>query len=187
MQRLPERTEARGLRLRRWRPADAPLQHDLVVRNVEHLRPRMAWIADEPLGVDDRRGLIEGWEREWLDGGDAYYVILDAGDGSALGSCGLHRRIGPAGLEVGYWVDAGHLRRGVATRAAGALTDLAFTVAGIDVVEIPHDRENVASRGVPAKLGFSLVGDRPAQRPLAPADTGTDTLWRVTRAQWVRR
>ena len=52
------------------------------------------------------------------------------------------------------------------------------------MVEIPDDRENVASRGVPEKVGFSLVGDRPAQRPPAPADTGTDTLWRVTRAEW---
>lgn len=184
---LPERVQADGLVIRRWVPEDAELQHDLITRNVEHLRPRMAWIRDEPLGVEDRRALIVAWEAEWRAGGDAYYVITSSVDGSGLGSCGLHRRIGPNGLEVGYWVDSRHLRQGIATRTARALTDLAFSIDGIDLVEIPHDRENLASRGVPAGLGFDLVGDRPARTELAPADTGTDTLWRISKQHWVAR
>ena len=186
MVRLPEGAEAEGLVVRRWVPSDASLMHELIGRNVDHLRARMAWISEEPLSVEDRRNLLRQWDQEWHHGGDAYLLITLA-DGTAVGSCGLHRRIGPDGLEIGYWVDVGHVRQGIATRAARALTDLAFTVEGIDVVEIPHDRENIASRGVPAGLGYELVGDRPATRELAPADTGTDTLWRMRREQWQPR
>jgi ribosomal-protein-serine acetyltransferase len=186
MEPLPEHTEADGLTIRRGSPSvsDASVIHDLIGRNVEHLHPRMAWIRDEPLELADRLQLLRRWDQEWLDGGDAYYAITSSTDGSAVGSCGLHRRIGPDGLEIGYWVDSGHLRQGIATRATRALMDLAFAIDGINVVEIPHDRENTASRGVPEGLGFELIGDRPATRDLAPTDTGIDTLWRMRRDQW---
>jgi RimJ/RimL family protein N-acetyltransferase len=58
-------------------------------------------------------------------------------------------------LEIGYWIHAGFLRRGLATRVSCLLTDAAFTVAGIERVEIHHDKANVASAGVPRRLGFT--------------------------------
>jgi RimJ/RimL family protein N-acetyltransferase len=189
VERLPERVERGGLLLRRWNPWDAAVLHAAVSANVDHLRPRMAWIAREPLSLEDRVALLREWEGDWRAGGDAIYGIFAAGrpDGPGLGSCGLHRRIGPDGLEIGYWVDRHHLRQGIATRAVAALTDLAFTVPGIDRVEIPHDIENVASRGVPAGLGYTVVGERSADRDLAPADTGTDLVWRLDRHDWLLR
>ena len=38
-------------------------------------------------------------------------------DGEAIGVCGLHHRIGPDGVEIGYWVAQSHCRRGAAVRA----------------------------------------------------------------------
>ena len=40
-----------------------------------------------------------------------------------LGGCGLHRRGGPASIEIGYWLRPDAVGRGVMTAAAGALTD----------------------------------------------------------------
>jgi hypothetical protein len=57
--RLPERIEGDGLVLRRWREEDAGLLHEAVVDSVEHLRPWMPWIADEPMSVEQRRNLIQ--------------------------------------------------------------------------------------------------------------------------------
>lgn len=34
-----------------------------------------------------------------------------------VGGCGLHRRVGPGGLEIGYWVHAAWTRRGIAAAA----------------------------------------------------------------------
>ena len=151
--------------------------------NLDHLRPRMPWIADEPLTVEARRDLVQGWDEAWAKGGDVVMGIFQ--DGVAVGSAGLHQRIGPTGLEIGYWVDAGHVGRGIARRASAALTSLAFTSPSIDHVEIHHDLTNVASRRVPERLGFHLVGRlAPPTRPLAPDDVGIDLVWRIARDEW---
>lgn len=190
MDPLPERIEGDGLVLRRWAVDDAEDLDHAVTANVEHLRPWMAWIAHEPQTVEQRRALIQGWEQAWRDGGDVLYAIRAADDleGPVLGSTGLHRRIGAGGLEVGYWVHVAHTRQGIATRASRLQTDAAFRVPGIDRVELRHDVGNVASRGVPARLGYRFVGEAPANRAdTAPAECGVDGVWRVTRDEWLSR
>ncbi len=101
-----------------------------------------------------------------------------------VGGCGLHRRIGPDGLEIGYWVHAAHVRRGYAALVAAMLTSVAFSFQQIGLVEIHCDRANRASQGVPRKLGFALVGQH--TKPVrAPNETGLQDVWRVTRSHWV--
>lgn len=73
--------------------------------------------------------------------------------------------------------------RGIATDATAALTDAALALPGINRVEIYHDAANAASGRIPAKLGYARLGERPT-RDLwcpAPAETGTDVVWQVTR------
>ena len=66
--------------------------------------------------------------------------------------------------------------------AAAALVDAAFGLPGIDRVEIVHDEANIASSGVPRKLGFAEIARRPRpDGPQAPAESGTDVVWRLTR------
>ena len=70
-------------------------------------------------------------------------------------------RIGPGGLEIGYWVHRAYTRRGLATAASAALVEQAFGLPGVDRVEIIHDELNVVSGRVPRKLGFTEVGRQP--------------------------
>lgn len=72
------------------------------------------------------------------------------------------------------------------TVAAALMTDAAFTVPGIELVEIHHDRANSASAGVPRRLGYTLVSERPDE-PEAPAEIGIEWCWRITREQWLGR
>ena len=60
--------------------------------------------------------------------------------------------------------------------------DTAQEQAQIDRVEIYHDAGNTASGRVPAKLGYARLGERPTRDlgERAPADTGTEVLWRRT-------
>jgi ribosomal-protein-serine acetyltransferase len=45
-----------------------------------------------------------------------------------------------------------------------------------------HDEANVASSGVPRKLGFTEIARRPhPDGPETPAESGTDVVWRLTR------
>ena len=164
--------------LRRWRAADSEAVCDLVLGSLEHLRPWMPWAAE--FGPQDAAQFTERCEQDWESGTAFNYAITSGG--AAVGSCGLMARIGSGGLEIGYWVDAGHLRRGLASAAAAALVSAAFGLPGIDRVEIVHDEANVASSGVPRKLGFTEIARRPhPDGPETPGESGTDVVWRLTR------
>jgi len=191
MPQLPNATTSPRLVLRAWTTEDVPAVGEAIMASLDHLLPWMPWAAFEPAPPGDRIALFQRWNREWLDGGDAVFGIFAAGGGTlpagaVLGGAGLHRRIGPDGLEIGYWVHAAHARQGIATEAARALTDLAFTVTGIERVEIHHDRNNVASGGVPRTLGYSRVGELPRD-VTAPGECGVLVSWRVTRHDWLVR
>lgn len=176
---LPERVAGGGVVLRRWRVADAEIQQRAVLESLDHLRPWMAWVAQEPLRLSRRRAMIAGWERDWATGGDAYFAVLR--EDRVAGSAGLHRRRGPGALEIGYWIHPAFTRRGLATTVARLLTHAAFTVPGIDRVEIHHDKANVASAGVPRRLGYTFVGETPDSAD-TPGEVGIDCAWRVTRS-----
>jgi ribosomal-protein-serine acetyltransferase len=181
---VPDPLGRDAFEVRRWRPGDAPLLHRAVLESLEHLRPWMPWIAEEPLTLAQRRELIARWVADGERGGD---LVVGVFAGAAVaGGAGLHHRIGPGGLEIGYWTHPAYLRRGVATTAARLLTDAAFSVAGIERVEIHHDRANTRSAGVPRRLGFELTAEAP-DTPAAPADSGIDCTWTMTRGRWESR
>lgn len=181
MARLPQRIEANDLLLRRWEVSDAALQEQAITESADHLRPWMAWIADEPKSLGDRRATLARWVEEWEAGGDAVFAIFAAGE--IAGSAGLHRRTGPETLEIGYWIGVRFLRRGLATRVAAMLTEAAFCVPGISGVEIHHDKTNTASEAIPRRLGFRLIGER-ADEPQAPGELLVERAWRLERADW---
>jgi ribosomal-protein-serine acetyltransferase len=165
--------------LRRWRPDDAAALLAAVVASQDDLRPWMPW-AD---GYDAGRaaGYLRDSEAQWADGSAFTYAII-VGDW-IVGSAGLHKRVGDAALEIGYWVHSGWTGRGIATDAAAALTDAALALPGIDRVQIYHDAANTASGRIPAKLGYARLGEQPARDLWAatPGESGTDVVWQLTR------
>ena len=160
---------------------DAPRLAQAVGESLEHLRPWMPWVAQEPVPLAERRQRIATWEQDWRAGGDLVMGVFV--DGAAAGGCGLHHRIGPEGLEIGYWIHPSFLRQGIATAAARLLTNAAFHQPEITRVEIHHDKANVASAGVPRKLGFRLMREVPDE-PEAPGEVGVSCEWKITRAEW---
>ena len=182
---LPESLQGpSGLMLSRWRVADAAELQRIVTDSAEHLRPWMRWMESEPLTVGEREAMLRDRESEWSDGGDVMLAIRSKL--IAIGSCGLHRRIAPDGLEIGYWLHPSFTGRGLATSAVRLLTDGAFTVDGITHVEIHHDKANLASAGVPRRLGYQLVAEAPEEIS-APAESGIEQIWRVRRDAWMQR
>ncbi|QGG95537.1 GNAT family N-acetyltransferase [Actinomarinicola tropica] len=167
-----------GVEVRRWRPEDASALHVLVLANLEHLRPWMPWVAGEPLTFAERCGLVETWMTAWDAGSDFSFAIVDAAGGELLGACGAHRRIGPGGLEVGYWVRSDRTGRGVASAAVGAVVGAVSTVDGVDRLEIHHDAANLASGRVAEKAGFSRIEEHPDEVS-APGEIGIEVVWRL--------
>ena len=78
--------------------------------------------------------------------------------GVLIGDCGpVWQEVdGPAELEIGYHVHANHRNRGLATEAARAVRDYAFATLGVDHVISLIRPENLPSRRVAEKNGFTL-------------------------------
>jgi len=178
----PDEIIDRGqVRLRRYREDDLDALIEAVTDSLDHLRPWMPWAADY-----SRRAASEflaASARNWADGSEYNYAIVT--DGTLAGGAGLMARIGPGGLEIGYWVRHGYTRRGLATAASAALVEQAFRLPGVDRVEIVHDELNVASAGIPRKLGFTEVERRPIDIR-APAGNGIGVVWRLTKPALTR-
>jgi ribosomal-protein-serine acetyltransferase len=122
---------------------------------------------------------------DWDNGVAYHYAILS--DGAVAGSCGLMRRVGPGGMEIGYWLHPAYTGRGLATDASAALVEQAFALPGVDHVVIVHDLANTSSSGIPRRLGFDQVERRaPTQPASAPGEAGVELVWRLTREQVAR-
>ena len=174
--RPPERLERDGVVLRRPQAEDIDAMGAAVAASLEHLRPWMAWADDEATTPNRRREHLERCDAGWADGSDFAYLAVDPGDGAVVGAGGLHRRIGPRAIEIGYWVHVDHVGRGVATAVAGALTEAALALPDVDRVEIHCDEANVRSAAVPRRLGYRL--DRIEDDDVtAPAETGRSMVW----------
>jgi len=174
--RPPKRIDLGDVVLRRYTPEDAAMLAAVARANLDHLAPWMTWATVESTTEEAMaRFIAESSAR--IDGGtEGGWGIFDR-DGNLLGGCGLHDRIGPGAIEIGYWLAADATGRGVMTRVAGALTDLALSHGGITRVEIHCDEANARSAAVPRRLGYRLDRVIDSDRPQAPADTARDMIW----------
>jgi ribosomal-protein-serine acetyltransferase len=170
--RPDEMIEHGPVTLRRYRPDDLGALLQVTTASAEHLRPWLPWAQD--LDPDAEARFLAQAQADW-DAGTAYNYMIVA-EGTLSGGIALMTRIGPGGLEIGYWVRQDRTRRGLASAATAALVAQAFRLPGVDRVEIVHDELNVASGGIPRKLGFTEAGRRPIDPP-AMAGTGVGVVW----------
>lgn len=149
------RIQTPRLLIRCWEPADAPLLKEAIDASLEHLRPWMPWALNEPTPLQDKIALLRRWRGEFDLGQDYVFGILNLQEDQVLGGAGLHTRVGPGALEIGYWIHAGRTGQGLATELAAALTRVAFEVERVRRVEIHCDPLNLSSAAVPRKLGYT--------------------------------
>jgi RimJ/RimL family protein N-acetyltransferase len=178
----PYRIETARLVLRCYEPRDAALLKEAIDSSLDHLREFMPWSHRHPQPLEQMLELMKLFRSEFDTAENFTYGIFAADETEVLGSTGLHPRIGPRGLEVGYWVRPTATRQGIATETAAALTRVGFEVCGADRVELRIEPGNVASHGVPRKLGF--VEEATLRRRL-PAPEGEPlrdlTIWTMFR------
>ena len=168
------------LTIRCWDPRDAPRLKDALDTSLDHLRPWMPWAADEPKPVEEKAELLRAFRGRFDLGEDFVYGIFARDEREVIGGSGLHTRIGPDALEIGYWIRASHVGHGYAREATAALTKVAFRVCGIERVEIRVDPANEASLRVPRALGFTEEATLRRRLPAAegqPRDAVVFTLF----------
>jgi RimJ/RimL family protein N-acetyltransferase len=179
---LPDILTAGSVQLLRWQPDQLAGLMIAVERSFADLQRWMPWAESMPTAAAELAVLTSGAaafdaDHEWQ------YLIHETLTGDLVGGAGLHRRVGPAALEVGYWTRSDRTGLGYATAAAGALTDAAFTsVDGVERVEIHTDAANLASAAIPPKLGFTLAREEP-RSPQTRGGTGTFLIWELERSR----
>lgn len=146
------------LLLRCWEPGDHPALEEAVLGSLDHLRPWMPWAHAEPISREERIALLRGFRGAFDLGQDFVYGIFDLDRGRVLGGTGLHTRSGPDSFEIGYWIRADSVGRGLGTEATAALTRVAFEICRVVRVDILVDPANGASLSVPRRLGFVEEG-----------------------------
>ena len=149
------RVETQRLVLRCWSPADAPLLRAALDACDTHLRPWIPFMKDEPRSLEQTALWLRG-HRAAFDMGTMYrYAVFDRTEQNLLGENMLMARVGPGGLEIGYWTHKDAVGRGIANEATCAMIRVAFDIEKAERVEIMCAPENRASASIPERLGFT--------------------------------
>lgn len=156
------RARLSGPHLRLLAEADAEELYALIDSNRDHLSRWLPWAAGQTF--EDTLVFIRKTTGQLTENNGLQVAIIYAG--SIVGVVGYHsvdwssRR-----TSIGYWLAEEHQGRGTMTEAAGALTDHALSVWGLNRVEIRAAVENHQSRAIPERLGFREEGTlRAAER-----------------------
>ena len=135
----------------------------------------MPWAAEEPQPIEQKAELLRTFRGRFDLGEDFVYGVFTRDEREVVGGSGLHTRVGPGALEIGYWLRASRVGNGFVREAAAALTLVAFRVCGVDRVEIHVDPSNERSLRIPRALGFEeeaiLRRRLPAGEGEAPRDS----------------
>ncbi|WP_190128084.1 GNAT family N-acetyltransferase [Streptomyces mashuensis] len=159
--REPRYEAVPGVVLRPVSPDDAETLARAYRRNRDHLRPwdpRRPEVFYTTEGQAARLRDLEALRRErrvmpWV-------LAEDDDRGEIVGVVNLNNIVHGAfhSTNLGYWIDAGHTGRGLATAAVSAVCTDAYERLGLHRVEAGTLLDNTASQRVLAKCGFEPIG-----------------------------
>jgi ribosomal-protein-serine acetyltransferase len=151
----------------------------LVQRNQDRLACWEDWVTG-PLSVERSRQ----WLQDRLDdfaAGTRIGTYLRV-DGVLVGSVALsisgHRG------EIGYWLDAAHEGRGLATAASRALLDIGFAQRQLERIELRTSALNTRSRALATRLGFRYEGTLRHAIALPAGGFHDEVIYGLLRTEW---
>ncbi|MFF8773086.1 GNAT family N-acetyltransferase [Kitasatospora sp. NPDC015120] len=147
---------AENAELRPLEPWQAPEYLEHIERGRAHIDAWIGWAA-LATDLDSAREVLQRYaDRQaadtarlygiWRDGtlvGGTMFVQFDARNGTC---------------EIGVWTEPAGQGHGLVTAAVRHLVDYAFTVRGMHRIEWHNRPENLRSRSVAQRLGFTLEG-----------------------------
>lgn len=110
----------------------------------------------QPYRREDARAFVLSAARRGRPRNASFAMRLKA-TGALAGGVGWNT-VGPAEIELGYWLGAEHRGVGLATEAARAVLDVAFEATGATAARASCRVINPSSRGVLERCGFQREG-----------------------------
>ncbi|MEU6082622.1 GNAT family N-acetyltransferase [Streptomyces sp. NPDC047108] len=152
----PSLTVPGGLRLRPWRPTDAPA---VVAAFTDPAIQQ--WHVRRADSEEEAGEWIARWRQAWRSETGAHWAIVRAGDDTVRGRVALRTMSLVDGqAECAYWTTASARGAGVAPRAVTALAAWALEEVGFHRLELAHSVANPASCRVALKAGFAHESTR---------------------------
>jgi RimJ/RimL family protein N-acetyltransferase len=141
--------------LRPWRDGDVPV---LAAALQDPEIPRWTTIPSA-YGQRDAREYLRRAEPDRRAGRELGLAVIDAGEGTIVGGCGLSRFDWPElKCEIGYWVAREARGRTVGTRAVRLLSRWALGPLGLERLELLVDPRNEPSNRLASSAGFKREG-----------------------------
>lgn len=155
---VPEEIFTERLKLRMPKPGDGKVVNAAIKSSMDELKPWLPFVQEEPSPMDTEINTLESHVL-FLKRENLRYLIFDKATDEFIGSTGFHDiEWDIPKMEIGYWISTVHSGKGYMVEAASALTDLAMDRFACRRIEIRCDAENIKSRAVPEKLGYTLEG-----------------------------
>ncbi len=150
--------DGHAVRIRRYRPNDAPALFDAVRESLDDLCAFLTWCRPD-YRLEESRDFIARSESAWEQGEEYNFAIVDAPGETLLGGVGLNRidRVHNF-ANLGYWVRRSYAGRGVATSATRLIARFGLMEMGFNRLEILVSELNPASQRVAQKSGAKLEG-----------------------------
>lgn len=134
----------------------APLLFDLVRANHSRLLEWCPWLAEVET-IEQTEGFVRSKLTRFANDNGFTAGLFE--NSNLIGVAALEYIDAPNSItEIGYWLDEPSEGRGIITAVCRRLIDHAFTDRNLERVQIRCATDNLRSRAIPQKLGFTEEG-----------------------------
>ena len=152
---LPDVFDTTRLRLRRWSPDDASAVRAALDASDAHLRPWIPFMRHEPRSLTGTRTWLAERSARFETGEVYAYGVFKHPPPNATLVGEVLLISGADALELGYWIDVRHVRRGYGAEATSGALDAARR-CGYARFELRCSPDNAGSIRLATQLGFRL-------------------------------
>jgi ribosomal-protein-serine acetyltransferase len=135
---------------------DAADIFELLQRNRAHLDPWLRW-SGRVKTIEDTTALIRRFQQKHVDG-DGFHIGIWKQNKLTGGLVCHYINRESSKTEIGYWLAAEYIGRGLVTRTVQVVIQYLFVVEKMHRIEIQCATDNLPSRAVAERLGFTLEG-----------------------------
>ncbi len=165
------------------RPAqssDGKILNDAIVESYDDLHQFMEWCDHLP-SLEESEKYAKEAAQNWIDkNNDEPYlqlVILDKNTSDFIGATSFHHyNWSIPSVETGYWVRKKYSGQGYMREATNAITQYAFKQLKVHRIALTCDPDNIKSKNIAEKLGYTLEGRLKNHRRKPDSKTLGDTL-----------
>ena len=155
---IPTEFTTERLLIRMPKPGDGKAVHAAIKASLPELKPWMIFAQKEQTEQEVEANIREAYVN-YLSRKDLRLLVFLKESGQFIASSGLHRiDWSIPQFEIGYWIDSRYSGKGYITEAVQGITDFALNELKARRIEIRCDANNVKSRAIPEKLGYTLEG-----------------------------